>query len=99
MGHLLSTSTPDVALSAVLVLLAARLLRGGSPRVLLLAGAVLGLGLEGKQLIGFVAASLVVGVLVAGPRWLLMRWEAWAGAGIALLLWLPNLLWQAAHGW
>nr|WP_231134336.1 glycosyltransferase family 39 protein [Motilibacter deserti] len=98
-GHLLSTTTLDVAASALLVLLVARVLGGAGPRLLLAAGVVLGVGLQNKQLIGFVAAALVVGVAVAGPRWLLRCRAAWGGALAALLLWLPNLLWQARHGW
>lgn len=44
---------------------------------------------------GFAAFA---GVLLAHPRALASRW-AWAAGGIALLLFLPNVLWQAAHGW
>ena len=33
-------------------------------------------------------------------RWkLLLSPYLWLGAGIAILLWVPNLLWQADHGW
>ncbi|NHC44812.1 glycosyltransferase family 39 protein [Motilibacter aurantiacus] len=98
-GHLLSTTTADLALSALLVLLVARVLGGGSPRLLLVAGLVLGVGLQNKQLIGFVAVALGLGILLAGPRPLLRRPEPWAGAALALLLWAPNILWQAHHGW
>jgi hypothetical protein len=39
-----------------------------------------------------------VGVLVTREwRWLTQRW-VWLGAGVALLLWLPNLVWQFQHG-
>ena len=40
-----------------------------------------------------------------GLRRLNRQWKVlrspylWIGAGVALLLWVPNLLWQADHGW
>ena len=42
--------------------------------------------------------GLAVGVVLAG-RWDVVRspW-VWAAAGIALLIWAPNLAWQATHG-
>ncbi len=38
-------------------------------------------------------------MLVAGPRAALRDPWLWAGAAIAALLWAPNLVWQALHGW
>ena len=44
-------------------------------------------------------AFLLAGLLVAGPRAALCSPWPWAAAGIALVLWTPNLVWQAVHGW
>jgi hypothetical protein len=35
-------------------------------------------------------------VVTARWRWLTQRW-LWAGAAVALVMWLPNLVWQAQH--
>jgi hypothetical protein len=40
-----------------------------------------------------------VGLLVAGPRRVLLSPWLWCGAAIAIALWTPYLLWQAHHGW
>ena len=58
-----------------------------------------GIGLENKDTLLFLGAGLAVG-LVLTRRWDVVRspW-AWAAIGIALLLWAPNLAWQAANGW
>jgi len=97
-GHLLSTSTFDLLAWAALSWLVVRGLRDGG-RVWLAVGLVAGIGLENKTLVAFLLAALGAGVLFAGPRAALRsRWPV-AGAGIALLLWLPNLVWQAKHGW
>ena len=62
-------------------------------------GIVAGIGLENKDTLLFLGAGLAVG-LVLTRRWDVVRspW-AWAAIAIALLLWLPNLAWQAANGW
>jgi hypothetical protein len=39
-----------------------------------------------------------VGVAItSGSRWFSRPW-LWGGAAVALVMWLPNLLWQAQHG-
>jgi branched-subunit amino acid transport protein len=62
-------------------------------------GFVVGVGLENKWSLVFLVAGLVVGLLATPQRRVL--WSAWLAAGvlIAFAIWLPNLLWQADHGW
>ena len=54
-------------------------------------GLVAGIGLQNKTLVAFLLAGLAVGLLVAGPRAALRSPWPWAAAGIALVLWTPNL--------
>ena len=98
-GHLLSTTTFDVLVWVAVVYLVARLLGGGDARQWLLVGLAVGVGLENKHLVLLLVAALGVGCVVE-RRWELGRtpW-AWTGAALAFVLWLPNLLWQARHGW
>ena len=98
-GHLLSTTTFDVLVWVTLVYVVARILGGGDERQWLLVGLVAGIGLENKQLVLLLVVALACGCLLA-RRWDLARspW-LWGGAGLAFALWLPNLLWQARHGW
>jgi 4-amino-4-deoxy-L-arabinose transferase-like glycosyltransferase len=98
-GHLLSTSTFDLLVWTAVTWLAVRAVRTGESRLWLAAGVVLGIGLLNKPLPAFLAAGLLAGVLVAGPRRLLRDRHVWAGAAIALVLWAPWLVWQADHGW
>ena len=98
-GHLLSTTTFDVLGWLAIVFLVVRILGGGDGRQWLLVGVVAGIALENKQTVLLLVASLVSGCLV-DRRWDVIRspW-LWAAAVIALALWLPNLIWQAQHGW
>jgi hypothetical protein len=43
--------------------------------------------------------SIVVGLLIAGPRRVLLSRWLWAGAAIAFVVGFPNLLYQITNGW
>jgi hypothetical protein len=98
-GHTLGTSTFDLLCWTAVTWLVVRAVRGGEDRLWLAVGAVLGVGLLNKPLPAFLAAGLLAGVLIAGPRRLLGSPWVWAGAALALVLWSPWLIWQADHGW
>jgi hypothetical protein len=98
-GHLNTTTEPDLLAWAIILLLLVKLLSGGDRRLWLAVGLVAGIGLENKDTLLFLGAGLAVGLVLA-RRWDVVRspW-AWAAIGIALLLWVPNIAWQAANGW
>jgi len=98
-GHLLSTSTFDLLAWTAVTWLAVRAVRTGNDRLWLAVGVVLGAGLLNKPLPAFLGVALVAGVAVAGPRRLLRSPYVWSGAAIAVVLWSPWLIWQAAHHW
>lgn len=98
-GHWLSTSTFDLLVWAAVTWLVVRAVRSGSDRLWLVAGVALGVGLMNKPLPAFLVVGLLAGVAIAGPRRLLRNPYVWAGGLIALALWSPWILWQAAHGW
>lgn len=89
----------DVLIWAGLWWLAARILRTGDQRLWLAFGLLAGVGLENKISVLFLGFGLVLGLVLA------RRWQAfkspwlWAGGGLALLLFLPHLVWQQLHGW
>ncbi len=98
-GHLDTTTDPDLLAWAIVLWLVVRLLAGGDRRLWLGVGVATGIGLENKDTLLFLGAGLAVGLLIA-RRWDVVRtpW-AWSAIGIALLIWAPNLAWQAANGW
>ncbi|MCO1574746.1 glycosyltransferase family 39 protein [Crossiella sp. SN42] len=98
-GHMLHTTTFDITFTAAVIWLLVKVIRGGNPKLLLAAGAILGVALHNKYLIGAVVASLLLALLLAGPRSLFRTPWLWAGAALAVLIWLPNLLWQYENGW
>jgi 4-amino-4-deoxy-L-arabinose transferase-like glycosyltransferase len=98
-GHALLTSALDVPLTLLALLFAARALRRGNPRWWAAAGVVIGVALYNKLLVVLVAAAVLIGLLVAGPRAELRKPWLWGGAAIAVLLAAPNLIFQVSHGW
>jgi len=80
-------------------LLLLRLAQEGPPRLWLWLGVLAGLGLQNKHSLAFFAGAVGLGLLLTPQRRLLFtRWCA-LGGGLALLLALPNLLWQHHHDW
>jgi 4-amino-4-deoxy-L-arabinose transferase-like glycosyltransferase len=74
-----------------------RLCKSEDPRWWLAIGFVLGLGMETRYTAGFWTLGIVAGVLLSDARkYLLSKW-LWLGVAISVLLFLPNLIWQAQH--
>jgi 4-amino-4-deoxy-L-arabinose transferase-like glycosyltransferase len=99
-GHLLTTSTLDLLVWTASILLVVRILAGGDERLWLAVGVMIGIGLENKQQPLLLLAALAVGLAV--ERQLVRRLRSpwlWAGALLAVALWLPYVVWQARHGW
>ncbi len=98
-GHLDTTTDIDLLAWALILWLVVKLLAGGDRRLWLAVGLAAGIALENKDTMLFLGAGLAAGLVVA-RRWDVVRspW-AWAAVAIALLLWAPNLAWQAANGW
>ena len=74
-----------------------RLLRTDDPRWWVPVGTMLGLGMETRYTIGFLALGIVGAVLLTPlRRHLASRW-LWIGVAACVLIFLPNVIWQARH--
>ena len=74
-----------------------RLLRSEDPRWWLAIGSAIGLGMMTKYTMGFFALAIVAGVLLTDARkYLASKW-LWYGVAASLVVFLPNLIWQAQH--
>src|SRR5664280_289336 len=97
-GGLFQYETLDYFYWVLLAFMVVRLLKSENPRWWLGIGAAIGLGMMTKYTIAFSVAGLIVGILVTNRLYLKSRW-LWAGAALALVIWLPNLLWEAQNNW
>lgn len=98
-GSIFSMDVLDQLWWALGALILIRLVHRDAPRLWLAFGLVAGLGLLNKFTILFFGFSLVVGILVTPARaYFRTRWP-WLGGLIAFAFLLPDLLWNATHGW
>jgi hypothetical protein len=97
--HLANTTPYAVLAWAGLALVVVRIGRTGDCRWWLAAGLVAGLGITDDHSEAFLAVAVVIGALLSGGR--KMIWNRWfaAGAVIAVAFEVPDLWWQAQHGW
>jgi 4-amino-4-deoxy-L-arabinose transferase-like glycosyltransferase len=73
------------------------LLKRDDPRWWLWVGTAIGLGMLTRYTMAYLVAGIVAGVLFSSARRYLRSPCLWAGAGLALLIFLPNLIWMTQH--
>ena len=74
-----------------------RLLKSEDPRWWLAIGTTLGIGLLTKYSIVFYIAGILAGVVLTPARRYLKSIWFWAGVALALVIFLPNVLWLVQH--
>jgi Dolichyl-phosphate-mannose-protein mannosyltransferase len=75
-----------------------RLLKTENPRWWLAIGVFIGLGLMTKYTILFFIAGILSGLVLTPARRFLGTGWFWGGVAVALLIFAPNFIWQAQHG-
>ncbi len=98
-GGLFQYETFDYLCWVLLAFTVIRLLKSENPRWWLGIGAAIGLGMMTKFTIALSAAGLMVGILATRNRRCLKSPWLWGGALLALLIWLPNLVWEIQNHW
>ena len=99
LAHLGITASPDLLAWAVVLLCVTTALRQDRPRWWVGAGLAAGIGLEDNNLMLLLLICLAAGIFCSGHRHVLGTGWPWLGAGIAAVIWAPNVAWQATHGW
>ncbi|MFC6563928.1 glycosyltransferase family 39 protein [Actinoplanes utahensis] len=97
-AHVTSTTSADLLVWLGVLFFTIRALLWDRPRAWLGAGVVAGLGLYNKHLVVILLLCLGAALLLAGPRSALRSRHLWAGAALALLIGLPNLIYQMLNG-
>ena len=84
-----------MACAAVLL----RILNGGSEKLWLLFGLIVGIGILNKHSMLFFGSGVFTALLLTPARHEFAKKYIWLGAAVAFLIFLPNLLWEINHGW
>ena len=90
-------STYDYLWWVLIAYFVVRLLKYENPQWWLAIGATVGLGLQTKYTICFLVAGILAGLLLTKNRRFFLSGWFWGGAALALLIFLPNLIWQIRH--
>ena len=97
MMSIYSMNSFDILCWAAVGYLVVRLIKTQSPHYWIWLGVVLGFGLLNKIDVLWLGLGVGVGVLLTPERrWLRTRWP-WLGAGVALVLFLPYVIWNITH--
>ena len=74
-----------------------RIVNTGDQKLWIWVGVLAGLGLENKHSMLIFGAAMVLGVLLTGERRRFREPWIWIAGAIALVLFLPNLIWNIRH--
>lgn len=97
-GGILTTPDTALALAWALALHEAERALAGQRRRWLTVGIAVGLGLLGKNTMVLIGPVLLWAIVRSDPRALRTPWP-YLGALLAVLVFAPNLLWNANHDW
>jgi hypothetical protein len=96
-GWFFGYTTFDYLCWVVVAYFVARLLRSEDARWWIAIGAAIGLGMMTKYSMAFLVLGVVGGmILTPGRRCVKNPW-LWCGVAVALLIMLPNIVWQIRH--
>lgn len=98
-GAVYSMNAFDLLFWALGACVLVSILTGGSARLWLLYGVIVGLGLMNKYSMLFFGAGTVAALMLTPRRRDLMQPWIWLGGIIAALIVLPHLLWEVHRGW
>ena len=96
-GAVLQYVAFDYLWAVTVTYLLVRLLKSDDTRWWVPVGAVLGVGMETRYTIGFLALGIVGAVLLTPLRRHLASKWLWLGVALSILVFLPNVIWQARH--
>ncbi|HEX6096447.1 MAG TPA: glycosyltransferase family 39 protein [Thermoanaerobaculia bacterium] len=97
--NVLSMNSVEHVLWLACILVVVEIANGASERWWLAFGALAGIGLQNKHSMLFLGFALTVGLLLTPLRRSLAKPWIWLGGALAVLIFLPNVLWEIRYGW
>jgi hypothetical protein len=99
LNHFYSMNAFSMLLWALAGYLVIRIADQATPRLWIVLGVVLGLGLLNKLGVLWLGLGLAVGIIMTPLRRQLLTWWPWLAAILALVIFSPHIVWQVAHDW
>ena len=99
LGYLITMNSFEHVLWAACAYCVVRYINTRNPHYWLWFGLWAGMGLETKYAITVFGVGIVIGLLLTSERKVFLQPWIWLGGAIALLIFLPNLLWNIHYHW
>jgi hypothetical protein len=96
-GAVLQYVSFDYLWGVTVTYLLLHLLKSEDPRWWVPVGVFLGIGMETRYTMGFLALGVAGAVLLTPARRFLRSSWLWFGVGISIVVFLPNIIWQMRH--
>ena len=97
-GRYFSMNSFDVLFWTLAGYVLITILSNDKPKLWVLFGIVVGLGLLNKYSIGFMVIGAVTGLVLTRHRKQLVTKWFWLGSAIAAVIFLPHVIWEITHG-
>ncbi len=97
--HLLTMNAFEPVLWTLAAYVVLRIIQTGNQKLWIAFGVISGVGLENKYSMLLFGFGVVVGLLLTPERKALKSPWIWIGGAIAMLLWMPNVIWNVQHQW
>ncbi|MGO9516199.1 MAG: glycosyltransferase family 39 protein, partial [Candidatus Korobacteraceae bacterium] len=98
-GHLLGTNDFETLFWMGCASVVIRIIQTGNQKLWVWFGVLAGLGMQNKYSMAVFGLGIVVGLLLTPQRKAFASKWIWIAGGIALLICLPNLLWNVHRDW
>jgi Dolichyl-phosphate-mannose-protein mannosyltransferase len=99
MANTLHTTIFEPVAWTLIAFALARALIFDDRRAMIWGGIAGGVALEAKYALVSWLIALAIGLLLTPERRIFARRELWLGVGITIVIAVPSIAWQAAHGW
>lgn len=96
-GALMQYTSFDYVCWVIAAYFVVRMLRSDDPRWLMAIATAIGLGMLSKYTMAFFVCGMVGGIVVTPARKFLSTKWLWLGVAVSLIIFTPNIVWQARH--
>lgn len=96
-GSFFSMNAFDILFASLIFYLLIRLIKSDNKKIWIALGIIFGIALQNKLSPLFIGFGIAVGMVLTKQRKYFLTKELYIGAAIAFLIFLPNVIWQAAN--
>ncbi len=97
MNILFQPNSMDILFFTLMLFLVIKYIQTEKNITLYILGLSIGFGMMNKYTVAFLVAGLIVGIIFTPQRKLLLNKHFYGAIGLAIIIFLPNIIWQIQH--